>query len=90
MKRPVARISVTDPSIVEIVQFGPTEFEFIGSTAGHTTMTIWFGESDEELEVLRYVVRVSDEESLGAEEALEYGDLQDRLNRAVAIPPIQG
>lgn len=41
-KRPVLRISITDPSVVEIIQYSPTEFEIIGGRPGLTTMTIWF------------------------------------------------
>jgi Flp pilus assembly secretin CpaC len=41
-KRPVLRISITDPSVVDIVQYSPTEFEIIGGRPGLTTMTIWF------------------------------------------------
>ena len=41
-KIPVDRIAVTDPSFVEISEYGPTEFEVIGLKPGETTMTIWF------------------------------------------------
>jgi Flp pilus assembly secretin CpaC len=41
-KRPVLRISITDPSVVDVIQYSPTEFEIIGGRPGLTTMTIWF------------------------------------------------
>ena len=41
-KRPVLRISITDPTVVDVIQYSPTEFEIIGGRAGLTTMTIWF------------------------------------------------
>ena len=41
-KFPVDRIAITDPSFVEISEYGPTEFEVIGLKPGETTMTIWF------------------------------------------------
>ncbi|MCA9270839.1 MAG: pilus assembly protein N-terminal domain-containing protein [Planctomycetales bacterium] len=41
-KRPVLRFSVTDPSVLEIVQYSPKEFELIGLKRGVTSLTIWF------------------------------------------------
>lgn len=41
-KRPVLRISITDPSVVEVIQYSPTEFEIVGGRPGLTTMTIWY------------------------------------------------
>jgi Flp pilus assembly secretin CpaC len=41
-KRPVLRISITDPSVVDVIQYSPTEFEIVGGRPGLTTMTIWF------------------------------------------------
>ncbi len=79
-KQPVSRVSVSDPAYVEVVQFGPTEFELIGNTVGHTTLTLWFGQPGADSQVLRYLVRVSSEEEIDESEANEYGDLEDRLN----------
>ena len=36
--KPVSRISITNPAVVEIVQFSPTEFELIGGTTGQTAV----------------------------------------------------
>ena len=58
-KRPVLRISITDPSVVEIIQYSPTEFEIIGGRPGLTTMTIWFAPDPESKtpKVVRGIVR---------------------------------
>ena len=42
-KKPIHRISVTDPSVLMVVQYSPTEFELIGLRRGVTSMTIWYG-----------------------------------------------
>ena len=57
-KQPVSRTSITDPSVAEIVQYSPTEFEIIGLQPGETGLTFWFGEQPTS-EVLRYLVRVT-------------------------------
>ena len=69
-KRPVLRFSVTDPQIVEVVQFSPTEFELIGGEDGHTSLTLWFGERGERPEV-----RVAEDEEVEDRARAEYGDL---------------
>ena len=48
-KFPVDRIAITDPSLVEISEYGPSEFEVIGLRPGETTMTIWFRPNAEPL-----------------------------------------
>ena len=49
-KFPVDRIAITDPSFVEISEYGPTEFEVIGIKPGETTMTIWFRPNSDQLQ----------------------------------------
>ena len=44
-KRPVERFSITNPDLLEVVQFGPTEFELIGANQGQTTLTLWFADA---------------------------------------------
>lgn len=85
-KQPVSRFSVTDPSIVEVVEFSPTEFELIGGDVGETTLTLWFGEGPNRT-VLRYLVKVVREVSDRRER--EYGDLQDMVNELFPNSQIQ-
>jgi Flp pilus assembly secretin CpaC len=44
-KRPILRFSITDPSVLDIVQYSPTEFEIIGLRHGITSLTIWYAPS---------------------------------------------
>lgn len=41
-RRPVVRFAITNPSVLDIVQYSPTEFELIGLRPGYTTLTIWY------------------------------------------------
>jgi len=77
--RPVSRFSVTNPAILEIVQFSPTEFELIGGNTGETTLTLWFGDPNNG-EVLRYLVNVQPDTSIEDRARIEYGNLEDRIN----------
>jgi pilus assembly protein CpaC len=78
--RPVRRVSVTHPDVVEIAQFGPSEFELIGGRTGTTTLTFWIGEDDEDLEILRYLVRVSPDEAVEERREIEYAVLERKIN----------
>ena len=55
-KLPVSRVSVTDPEILEVVQFSPTEFELIGGTTGQTSLTFWFAGMGNGGRLLRYLL----------------------------------
>lgn len=86
-RQPVSRFSVTDPAIVEVVQFGPNEFELIGGEVGETTLTMWFGEADDAT-VLRYLVKVVQGDILDRR-ITEYGELQDMVNELFPNSAIQ-
>ncbi len=79
-KRPVTRVSVTNPAIVEIVQFSPTEFELIGGRTGTTTLTFWIAGEDDEPEILRYLVEVAPDEAVEERREVEYGVLERKIN----------
>lgn len=85
LKRPVTRFSITNPSILDIVQYSPTEFELIGLQVGVTTMTLWYPGEGDEPEIIRYLVRVAPDETV----AIEYGILQDRINELFPCSSIQ-
>lgn len=83
MKRPVTRISISDPKVLEVVQYSPTEMELIGLTAGQTSLTFWIsqpGQPAGQGQVLRYLVKV--QPNLGAENRrqMEYEDLSRKIN----------
>jgi len=79
-KRPISRISVTDPDVLEVVQFGPTEFELIGGSTGQTSLTLWFADAEGGGEILRYLVRVSPDEAVEDRRKIEYGELEKKVN----------
>ena len=87
-RRPVARLAITHPEILEVTQYGPTEFEFIGKKSGETTLTLWFAGERDEPTVLRYLVVVSPDTSITDRAALEYADLRFR-ERIVLKPRLQ-
>lgn len=88
-KLPISRVAITDPSIVEVNEFGPTEIEVIGVRAGETTMTIWFSEPDGQLTILRYLVRVAANEGEQYRAEIEYGKLQSRINEMFPYSQVQ-
>ena len=78
--KPVSRMSITDPSVVETVQYSPTEFELIGGSTGQTVVTFWFGEGVEDQEILRYLVRVEPNKKEDDRRRVEVGELERRIN----------
>ncbi len=87
-KQDVVRVSITDPAILEFVQFSPRQFELIARRAGETTLTLWFGQGQDE-RILRYLVRVERDESTEDRQNLEYGRLQDQINELFPNSSIQ-
>lgn len=83
-KKPVTRFSITDPDVLDIVQYTPTEFELIGRSAGETTMTIWFGD-----EALRYVVQVGANQAQEELQSVIYGNLERKINEMFPNSAIQ-
>ncbi len=79
-KWPVTRVSVTDPQILEVVQFSPTEFELIGGVTGQTSLTFWFGALNGKGRMLRYLVRVSPNEAIEDRRKIEYRELEKKIN----------
>ena len=79
-KRPVTQVSVTDPQILEIVQFSPYEFELIGGASGQTSLSFWFGDPQNGGQLLRYLVEVSTNEAVEDRRKVEYLDLEQKIN----------
>jgi len=88
-KLPIARVAITDPSIVEVNEFGPNEIEVIGVKAGETTMTLWFAEPGGQQSILRYLVRVAANEGEQYRAEVEYGRLQTRINEMFPYSQVQ-
>ncbi len=79
-RRPVTRISIADPKILEVVQFSPTEFELLGQSTGQTSLTFWFGDADKGGQILRYQVRVAPNRATEDRKLIEYKELERRIN----------
>lgn len=80
-KKSVSRVSITDPRILEVVQFSPTQFELIGLLPGETSLTLWFSTPDnQEGEMLRYQVRVAFSDVEEEQRKLEYAALERKIN----------
>ncbi len=77
----VRRIAVTDPAIVEVVQYTPTEMAILGVGMGTTDVWIWFEGSESPL---MYVVTVIRDPSLDEQRRIDYGKLERKL--AVLYP----
>ncbi len=60
-KLPVSRLSIIDPSVLEVTQLGPYELEVIGLKLGSTDLTLWFQTDNpqENPQILRYRVDVA-------------------------------
>src|SRR5262249_49460772 len=78
MRAKVTRWAVADPAIVDIVQYNPMELGLIGMSRGTTTLTIWF---ENHPDPLVYVVRTIYDPDLDNQRKLDYGKLEQRINR---------
>ncbi len=88
-RQKVTRISIADPAMMDVVQYGPTEFEFYGKRSGETALTMWFTDEDGQEQVLRYLVHVGTDQGQQTRADLEYGELEDRLNELFPNSQIQ-
>lgn len=77
----VAKTAIADPSIIDIVQYSPTEFSVIGLVQGKTNMLLWF---EGEKEPLIYEVSVIPDPDLEEQRQIDYGRLERKL--AILFP----
>lgn len=88
----IIRLSIADPSVIEVAQFSPNEISVIGRTRGSTTLTIWFENVREPLIYLVHVIRDPSEEN---QRRIDYGKLERKLgvlfpNSRVYLIPLSG
>lgn len=88
-KQKVSRVSIADPAILDVTQYGPTEFEFFGKRSGETTLSMWFIDEIGQEQVLRYLVHVGTDQEEQRRAELEYGELQDRINELFPYSQIE-
>lgn len=72
----ITRMAVSDPSILDVVQFSETEISLIGNSLGTTDLWLWFeGQSDP----LMYVVTVIRDPALEEQRRIDYGRIERKL-----------
>ena len=86
---PISRVSITDPTVIEINELGPSDLEVIGMKAGETTLTLWFKTATGEDAILRYLVEVGSDEASQKQVEVEYGKLEKRINELFPYSRIQ-
>lgn len=79
---PVARTSVINQNVVEILQLSPTEIEVIGVKEGTTDLTFWFTDvgMPGATQILRYRVKVARDATIDRRRQLEYRELEAMIN----------
>lgn len=75
-KAPIRRIAWSDPLLLDVVQFSPTEISLIGIAQGTTDLWLWF---DGQEQPLMYVVTVVRDPSLDEQRNLNYGRIERKL-----------
>ncbi len=75
-RQKVRRFAITDPNIIEIVQYTPTEFAIVGNARGTTDLMIWFEGEDAPL---MYLTTVIPDPSLEERRRIDYGKIERKL-----------
>ena len=79
---PVARTSIVNQTIADVLQLNPNEIEVIGVKEGTTDMTFWFTDADRPggVQILRYRVKVGRDATIDRRRLLEYRELEAMIN----------
>jgi len=88
-KLPIRRIAITNPQVMEVTQFSPTQIELIGVNSGETTLTLWFVGPNNANHTLRYLVKVTHDELPDSTAKVEWGRLQSKINELFPNSQIQ-
>jgi pilus assembly protein CpaC len=88
----IVRTAVADPSIVDVVQYSPSELSIIGLELGSTTLTLWF---DNSRQPLIYQVNTVPDPRLEERRRLDFSKLERKLavlfpNSKVYLIPFSG
>jgi pilus assembly protein CpaC len=75
-RKNVRRFAITDPGVIEVVQYTPTEFAIIGNARATTDLMIWFEGEDQPL---MYLVTVIPDPSLEEQRRIDYGKIERKL-----------
>jgi pilus assembly protein CpaC len=72
----VVRITYSDPTVIDIVQYSELEFSILGLGLGTTDLFIWF---ENDPEPLKYAVTVVHDPSLDDQRRIDYGKIERKL-----------
>jgi pilus assembly protein CpaC len=72
----VRRVHISDPSVLEVIQFSQNEFSLIGLGLGTTDLTFWFESSSEPLMYSATVIR---DPALEEQRRIDYGKIERKL-----------
>lgn len=78
-RRPVARVSISDPEIAEFVAYRDDEAEFIGKRVGTTTVSMWTGVGDD-VQILSFLLTVEPDQAPTSRRNLELKRLERQVN----------
>ncbi len=74
----LVRYAIADPSILDLIQFGPKEFSLLGMARGSTTLHLWFeGHTDPVI----YLVKTIRDPDLDNQRRIDYGRLEAKINK---------
>ena len=77
----IRRMAWSDPSVIDVVQFSPTEISILGLALGTTDLWLWFEGQEEPL---MYVLTVIRDPSYDEQRRVDYGRIERKL--AVLYP----
>jgi pilus assembly protein CpaC len=88
----VMRFAIADPSIIDIIQYSPTELSIVGLGLGSTNLLYWF---EGDIEPLIYEVNVVPDPALEEQRRIDYGRLERKIailfpNSKVYLIPLSG
>jgi pilus assembly protein CpaC len=72
----VARITFSDPSVIDVVQYSETELSILGLGLGTTDLLMWF---ENDAEPLKYAVTVIHDPSLDDQRRIDYGKIERKI-----------
>ena len=75
-RKRVSKIAVADPSVIDVVQYSPTELSVIGTERGKTNLMFWF---EGEQRPLIYEVTVIRDPDIEDQKRIDYGRLERKL-----------
>ena len=78
-RRPVARVSISDPEVAEFVAYRDDEAEFIGKRVGTTTVSMWTGVGDD-VQILSFLLTVEPDQAPTSRRNLELKRLERQVN----------